>query len=299
MKNDLIYYTALVIIKIVNALPRTWALKLAGIAGEIWFIVGSRDRNIALRQMRDVLGLTGDELKGQARACFETIIKNFVDVLRMGSWSEEYIGKVVEVEGYEHFLEAYNRGNGVIALTGHIGNFELIAAWFSVYKKHKCSVIGRELYDKRFDKMLLKQRTSFGLENIPSSTSAMAFIRALKDGHAIGVLLDQDSKRVSGYFIDFFGKKALTAAGPIFIARKIGSPVVPMAIYRKNDDTYILRILPELKFDWTDNKEDDIKGALEKCNKATEQLIMYDPLQWVWFHNRWRTRPPSEKEMSA
>jgi KDO2-lipid IV(A) lauroyltransferase len=85
----------------------------------------------------------------------------------------------------------------------------------------------------------------------------------------------------------------------MFIARKTGAPVVPMAIYRQPDDTYIIRILPELKLEWTDNKEEDIKNALTQCNRALEQLIMYDPLQWVWVHNRWRTRPPDEKEAAA
>jgi KDO2-lipid IV(A) lauroyltransferase len=299
LKNNLIYYTAVVLIKLFNALPRHWALTIGGIIGEIWYILVAKDRKVATKQMREVLGYTGGKLKAHVRANYEAMVKNLIDVLRMSAWTSEYVGSLVMVEGYENFLQAYNRNQGVLALTGHIGNFELLAGWFSYYKKHKVSVIGRELYDKRFDKLLIDQRAKYGEANIPTTSSIKTIIKALRDGHAIGVLTDQDSTRVSGYFIDFFGKKALTPAGPMFIARKTGAPVVPMAIYRQPDDTYIIRILPELKLEWTDNKEEDIKNALVQCNRALEQLIMYDPLQWVWVHNRWRTRPPDEKEAAA
>lgn len=299
MKNDLLYYSAIVIIRVMNALPRNLALALGGFAGELWYLLGNRDREIACSQMQRVLNLPPKTLKASVRACFETMGKNLVDILRMGNWSAEYIGSIVEIEGLEHFDAAYKRGKGIICLTGHIGNFELLAAAFSCYKGYKIAVIGRELYDKRFDKMLVDQREKFNIENIPTTTSIKAILKSLKAGRALGVLMDQDSTRVSGYFVDFFGKKAITAAGPMFIARKTGAPVVPIAIYRKPDDRYLVRVLPELKLEWTDNKDDDIKKALQKCNRALEELILYDPLQWIWVHDRWRTRPPDEKEVAA
>ena len=299
MKNDFIYYIAIVIIKVLNALPRNLALMIGGFLGEVWYLIGNRDRQIAYSQMHRVLNLSHKQLKAHVRACFETMGKNLIDVLRLGQWSTKQIGSLVDIEGLEHFDKAYKQGKGIICLTGHIGNFELLAATFSAYKGYKISVIGRELYDKRFDAMLVKQREKFGIENIPTTTSIKAIMKSLKEGHALGVLMDLDSTRVSGYFIDFFGKKAITAAGPMFIARKTGAPVVPIAIYRKLDDRYVVRVLPELKLEWTDNKDEDIRRALVKCNHALEEMILHDPLQWVWVHNRWRTRPPEEKEVAA
>lgn len=296
MKNDIIYYIAIAIISFLKALPREWAIRLGSVIGEIWYLVVPKDRNMATEQMRYVLNLEGNDLKAHVRASYETIGKNLIDVFRMSNWSPEFMNSLVEIEGYENFTKALEKNKGIIVLTGHIGNFELLAAWFSHYKKHKISVIGREMYDKRFDKMLTEHRAKLGMKNIATTSTIKTIISDLKNNHAIGFLLDQDSTRVSGYFIDFFGKKALTAAGPMFIARKTGSPVLPMAIYRKSDDKYIIRVLPELNLEWTDNKEEDIKNALIECNKAIEKLIKYDPIQWVWVHNRWRNRPPGENQ---
>lgn len=290
MKNGLIYYAGLALIEFFNALPRRLALMLAGVIGEIWYLIGKKDRSRAEAQMKFALGLHGNTLKANARACFENMIKNLIDVLRMKNWSKKFLGSLVEVDGFEFIDKEYRKGRGVIALTAHIGNFELMAAWFAKYKGYKASVIGRKLYDERFDKMLVAQRESFGVQNIPTTAPVKIVMKALRDGHALGVLLDQDSTRVSGYQVDFFGKAALTAAGPMFIARKLDIPVVPLAIYRRPDDKYYMKILPPLKFTWTDDKEQDIKNALAECNRAIEQLIKHDPIQWVWVHNRWRTQ---------
>ncbi len=299
MKNDIIYYISMLLINLFNSLPRNIALMLAGFLGEIWFLLNTKDRKIAESQMAFALGITGKKLKVNAQACFISMMKNLVDAIRMRYWSKKYIGSIVDVDGLEHFDHAYSQNKGVIVLTGHIGNFELLAAWFSYFMGYKVSVIGRELYDKRFDRMLVSQRRRFNLNNIPTTSSVKTIMKALNDGHALGVLLDQDSTKVAGYFIDFFGKKANTAAAPMFIAYKTGSPIVPMAIYRKNDDRYYIKIMPPLRINWTDDREENIKNALEKCNLALEELIKQDPTQWTWIHNRWRTRPPQERSITT
>jgi KDO2-lipid IV(A) lauroyltransferase len=295
LKNDFIYYFSIILINILNRLPRKLALGLGGFCGEIWYLLSAGDRAMAEKQLAAALGLHGRKLQVYARECLAAMGRNLADAIRMKGWSAEFIGRLVEVEGFENIDRAYRQGKGVIALTGHIGNFELIAAWFAFYKKYKVSVIGRKLYDERFDRLLIAQRESLKVANIASDSSVKAIMEALKDGHALGVLLDQDTHRVRGYFAEFFGRLALTPAGPLYIARKMDVPVVPLAIYRKPDDTYYMRILPPLKFEWTENKEQDVLEALVQCNRALEKLIRYDPTQWVWIHDRWRTRPPIDQ----
>lgn len=296
MKNDLIYIFALVFIRIVNAIPRQLALMVGEVIGEIWYFTDSKGRRIAEQQLAFALKLTPSDAKIRAKACFQLMAKNLVDMIRMGHWSKEYMGQMVSVEGYEHYLAADAKNKGIVALAGHIGQFELLAAWFAHVKERKVAVIGRKLYDKRLDALLVAQRQKFNLVNIATVDSPLSIMRVLGKGYALGVLLDQDSSNVKGYFADFYGKKALTAAGPILIARKTGSPILPMAIYRTNDDKFVIKILPELQFEWTDDLDGDIIRVLTMCNKALEELINYDPIQWAWIHNRWRHRPPEEKK---
>ncbi len=295
MKNDLIYIAIIIVKSIFNAIPRRLALKFGTFAGGVWYLLGTKDRNRAVKQIMSALKYSENKAGALARACFEEMGRNLCDVVRMGKWSKEFMERIVRVEGLEHFEKEYARGKGVLALTGHIGNFELLAAWFSYCKGVKVSVIGRQLYDKRLDRMLVDQRRRFHLENIPTTASPLSLVKTFRDGRALGVLLDQDSSKISGYFVDFFGKKANTAAGPVFIALKTGAPIVPMAIYREGETRYVIRVLPPLEIGWTNDRRSDMLMALGQCNRALEELIMWDPSQWVWIHDRWRNRPPGEK----
>lgn len=268
---------------------------LAGVIGEIWYYIDSKGRRMAEQQLGYALKLSPQESQIRAKACFQLMAKNLIDMIRMGNWTKKQMSQMVSIDGYENYLKADAKNKGVIALTGHIGQFELLAAWFAFVKERKVAAIGRRLYDKRLNALLVAQRQKFNVLNIATVDSPLSIMRALGKGYALGVLLDQDSSNVKGYFADFYGKKALTAAGPILIARKTGSPILPMAIYRTNDDKFVIKVLPELEFEWTDDITGDIIRVLTMCNKALEEMINYDPIQWVWIHNRWRHRPPEEK----
>jgi KDO2-lipid IV(A) lauroyltransferase len=293
VKNDIIYYLIRGLIAIFDLLPRSVAIMLGRFFGEVAAIIDVKERRLAEENLKNVYGDTWSELKIKlvARECFTMLGLNAADVILSRKWTAKDLDDLIDVEGMEHFDDAYARGKGVIGLTGHIGNFELMAAWYSSVKKIPLSVIGRELYDKRLDQLIVNNRLRFGLENIPSDASPKKLLSVLKEGKMIGVLLDLDSSKVSGYFASFFGMPANTAAGPVVIGRKTGSPLVPMAMFRRPDDRYLIKVLPAFVINNTADKEADIIDGLTRCNRALEELINYDPTQWMWIHNRWKSKP--------
>ncbi len=296
LKNDIIYALLKGAMAIIDILPRDFALKFAGMLGEIAAMVAGKDRFIAESNLRRAYGETWSDEKINlvARECFAQMARNAADVVRSQKWDENDLRDLIDIEGMEHFDRAWDLGRGIVGVTGHIGNFELCAAYFAAVKKIPISVIGRRLYDPRIDELVAENRERFGMELIPSDASAKRVYTVLKSGRMLGVLMDLDSSRVSGYFVPFFGHPAKTAAGPIFIGRKTGSPVVPMALYRTRDDRYLLKILPAFDIPVTDNKEEDIRAALLQCNRALEELINHDPTQWIWIHKRWKSKPSAQ-----
>lgn len=234
------------------------------------------------------------ELKELSLEVFENSGKNAVDAIRLKNANWDEVSQMVEVEGMEHFDRAYKLGKGLVALTGHIGNFELIATYFAL-AGYKVSVIGRELYDKRLNGLLVQNREKAGIQNIPTTAKAREVIKALKSGRALGVLIDQDSFRVRGIFVDFFGRPAKTPIGPILLAQRTGSPIVPLAIIRKEDDSYKMIIREEIKTETSENKEKELMELTQKGTKFLEDIIREYPDQWVWMHNRWASQPKDEK----
>jgi KDO2-lipid IV(A) lauroyltransferase len=293
LKNDIIYGAIRFVMEIIEALPRDMALKFAGVIGEMAAIIDRKERLLAEQNLNRAYGDSWDEsrIRMVARECFIQIARNAADVIRSRHWDEYEMAEIVkEITGIEHFDEAYSRGRGVIGLTGHIGNFELCAAWFAAVKKIKLSVVGRRIYDDRLNRLVVEHRERWGMENI-ASDSPKQVLEALRRGRMLGVLMDFDLSRVAAHFVPFFGIPARTAAGAIAIGRRTASPVVPMALYRRDDDYYKLVILPAFDIPCTDDKENDIISALTQCNCSLETLIKLDPTQWAWIHNRWKNKP--------
>ena len=297
LKNDIIYVALRMVIAIVRALPRRIALKLAGIAGEMAAILDVRERKLAENNLRRAYGETWSDARIRlvARECFVKLAKNTADVIHSQNWSMEHFDSLVNVEGMEHFDDALAQGRGLVAITGHLGNFEFAAAWLAAVKKVDISVIGRKLYDDRLDALVVQNRKGFGMGYIPSDAPAKTVYSVLKKSRVLGVLMDLDSSKVAGHFVPFFGTLAKTAAGPMVIGRKTGSPVVPLAMFRTTDDRYSLKILPSFDIPNTDDKETDVKWALTRCNASLEQLINHDPTQWAWIHDRWKSKPEEDR----
>jgi len=229
-------------------------------------------------------------VKKLAPKVFENVGKNVADAARLKNMKWQEIEPITEIEGLEYFDDSYKMGKGVIALTGHIGNFELLAAYLSL-KGYSLSVIGRELYDPRLDAILVKSRQSVGLENIPSSASVKHVIKALRSGRVLGVLADQDSSRVRGVFVNFFGMPARTPVGPVALAYQTDSPIVPMAIVRTNKNKYKIIVKPPIELVFSENKGKDIIDVTQKCTQVLESIIREYPDQWLWMHDRWKSKP--------
>jgi KDO2-lipid IV(A) lauroyltransferase len=293
IKNDIIYVLIRGLVFVIERLPRDLALKLARMIGEIAAILDVKERRLAEENLRRAYGSGWSELKIRlvARDCFVKIALNTADVIQSRNWTAEDLERLVDVEGMEYFDEALSRGKGLVAVTGHIGNFELMAAWFSAVKGISLSVIGRRLYDDRLDALVVENRERFGMENIPSDAPAKKVLAALKSNRVLGVLIDLDSSRIAGEFAAFFGIPARTPSGPIAIGRQSRSPAVPLAMFRTADDRYKVKILPIIEIPRTANRETDVLQTLKRCNRALEKLINYDPTQWVWIHDRWRSKP--------
>lgn len=291
IKNLLIYIFIRLLLILLNLLPLNAAYNLAGWLGRISVRIFKSDRVTALENLcRAFPDQPEDKLMKIYIDSLQNIAYSAVDVLRFRKFGSEGILNMVEVEGLEHFDRAYDRGRGIVAVTGHISNFELIAAWFG-QKGYKTAAVGRKIYDARLNRLLIENREAMKIRCIDSEASIRYFLKTLREGYAIGVLIDQDSLRYRGEFVDFFGKPAYTPVGPILLGRKAKAAVVPMNIMRTAMTCYKLTVHPEIEFDYDADPDDDIRRVLAKCTRVLERVIAEYPEHWVWMHRRWRTRP--------
>jgi KDO2-lipid IV(A) lauroyltransferase len=279
------------VVGLFNIVPRRLAIFIGGWLGLVAWNLSARDKHKTVRHLSLVFGgkLSHRQKLNVGRSFFVNSGKNVADVLRFEKHFQSEIRPLIEQEGMEHFEEACRRGKGVFGVTGHIGNFELLAAYIQS-SGFEVAVIGRELYDPRLDRMLIRNRESVGLTNIATTDSPKRIVGWLRDGKAIGVLIDTDSHRVRGEFVPAFGRWSYTPVGQTVLALKTGAALVPMACLRLPGNRYKVVVRPEVRFDPSGDFDTDVKLATRKCTRALEEIIREHLDQWPWQHNRWRTR---------
>ncbi|MBU8934381.1 MAG: hypothetical protein KOO62_10290 [candidate division Zixibacteria bacterium] len=291
LKRGAIYYLAIAMIAILNLVSRRVSQAVGAWIGLIVWKLSGRDQFRINRHLTMVYGdrLTTADRTRIGREFFINSGKNLTDVVRFQKHFDDF-KSLVTVEGLEHYHAAFAAGKGMLGITGHIGNFELMAAYLGAVG-YPIAVIGREMYDRRLDQLLVANRKASGLANFSTNESPRTLLRWLAGNGGIGVLIDTDSHRVRGDFINWFGRPAYTPIGQAFLGLRAGSAFVPMACVRIDENRYKIIIRPAVSISPTGDKTADARAVTQACVSELEAIIDQYRSQWIWLHNRWHTRP--------
>jgi KDO2-lipid IV(A) lauroyltransferase len=196
--------------------------------------------------------------------------------------TKEDIEAITEVEGIEHLEEARAQGKGLLMITGHFGNWERIAAWFAV-QGHPMTVVARDADQDDVNDIVNQIRRAPGTEVVARGDAARPIVERLKENRPIGILPDQNAKDA---FVPFFGKPAGTVLGPGVMAERLGAAILPTVCLYHGEGRCTLKFYPLLEWE----PIEDIKGAgtMVAINQWLEQVILENPEQWLWIHDRWR-----------
>lgn len=221
-----------------------------------------------------------------AKECFINIGKSFTEVIKIYFRQSSKIIENVEIKGLENFVEAKLKGKGVIVLTGHCGNWELMALAFSA-NVHSVSVVARPQNNPYLHRIIENVRIKYGNNIIYKKGALKSILAVLKGNGVVGILIDQAVSKGEGHIIDFLGRGAWTTKMPSIIARKSGASVIPVFIHREYN-RHVIIIHPEVQL-YNDN--DFEKAVVEDTKKFSffiEDYIRHYPTEWLWIHKRWK-----------
>ena len=192
----------------------------------------------------------------------------------------------VEYRGLENYEAAHAKGRGIIGITAHSGNWELMAIAFGLCIT-PVGVVAREMKKDYFSKALEKLRTMYGNKVIYRDNGVREMMVFLKGNGAIGILPDQVVLPPHGILVDFFGRPCWTTFMPAKLAIKTGSALLPFFIHRENGKN-IMTLYPELEIlkEWSEDER--ILDGTIKMNRAIEQHVLQYPTQWNWLYRRWK-----------
>jgi KDO2-lipid IV(A) lauroyltransferase len=275
-----------------------WAV--GGLIGRVAWWVGRSDRELALAHLALAFPERSEaEREAIARATFLHYGHGAAEAAQMPRLDrilETYIA--FAGEGEAMLRGASQAGKGFIFVTGHLGSWELLARRI-VRAGVPAIVIAARSWDRRLDDMVEAFRLRGGVPTLfrEDPGGGRTLLRSLRDGMALGILIDQDTK-VQSVFVPFFGHLASTPRAAADLALRFGCPVFVGWSRRrgpKAGDGYLLEVEPVPYDPAPADKDAEALRVTAYCTARMEQAIRLAPEQWVWMHRRWKTKPPESR----
>jgi len=293
---SLVDWTGFILAKILTFfaffVPLKLALFLGRFLGTAVFFADGKRKKMAYANLKAAFckDLSPAQIRRIAKSSFQTLGLNLVEVLKFPYINKKYVDKHVRIENLSHLNNALAKNKGVILLTAHFGNWEL-SALAAAIRGYPMLVLAREQRHPRLNRLLNSYREKKGCRVIQKGMGLREIIRSLKRNELVGMLGDQSAGR-RGAWIDFFSRPASTPRGPVEIALRTGSEILPSFMVREKGGRHRLVIEAPLGLDRDGgNREDKVISSLKRFNELLESYARKYPAQWLWPHNRWKRTP--------
>lgn len=256
-----------------------------------WVLYRKADANLQLA--------FGDELSEQRRREILTrmfrrighLFANTIAFVKRGeAWCEAH---VEDTEGRRVMNDAEAKlPRGWVGVTGHLGNWELVAQWMGFYSRCGLGgIIVKRQTNPHVNAIIERARGRHGMPTLYRDESSMRIVRLLREGRCIGMAPDQDVPALAGMFVEFFGRPAYTPIGPARLALTAGVPIMVGYMIDDEDGKHTVVFNEPVFPDPTQPKAAEIERLTRAWSRQLEDAIRANPEQWLWFHDRWKTTP--------
>ena len=281
------YFIQFILIFLLFLIFKIFGLKLSRIiASNIFLLLGPlfRSKHIIIKNLSLI---SDDQLKKSKNEIIKNMWKNYGKILCEYVFIKQFrlskLNSLIEIEG-QTILETIKKNNDpVVFISGHFDNFELMAMHIeksgvdlaAIYRPLNNFFLN-PLMERIRKKYICKKQIKKGI------SGTKEILKNFKNGSSIALMIDQ---RVSqGEKCSFFDKDALTTTIPAQFVKKFNCKIVPIYISRQDDDSFKLKIFDPINF----SKEETILSITKKLNEILEKMILKNPHQWIWTHNRWK-----------
>lgn len=293
-RHRLVYWTARCLVVASRMMTISMLQRTGRGLGTLMHLFSGKFRRLCLLQLEMALPERPlEERKRIGRDCLRHQGMTVMETLALAR-IRRHGERWVATEGEEALLEAYQEGRGVLLVTAHTGNWELLPI---VLARHGIRALAMvtEMTNPYLKKLTASIRHFELLEIAERGTteSPRKLLRYLKRGDALIMANDVDIE-TNGVFVDFFGIQANTPRATGSLALRLKAPVVTYFDRRLPDGTHCIRfervaVTPQIQ-----TAKDPVQALTQEITARIEAHIRQWPEQWVWNHRRWRRRPPSE-----
>jgi KDO2-lipid IV(A) lauroyltransferase len=245
--------------------------------------------------------MTAGEIESVLREMWDGLGRTIAEYAHLDRLTIKGPDPRIEIEGLEHANAALASGKGILFVSGHFANWEVmpIAA-------EQCGVEGSAVYrplnNPFVDRWMVGQRLKNGpkMQIAKGPQGTRRIFTLLRANKAVFLLVDQ--KTNEGIAVPFFGRDAMTTPLPAALALKLGAVVLPISNERLGGTHFRMAVHPPIEFAPAGDHDRDVYALTLKINEAIERLVRHRPSQWLWIHRRWPKpgdKPRSRRGLEA
>lgn len=224
------------------------------------------------------------------RAAYENLGITLVELLAFPTYSKLQLEQFISIKNSHILTEQYKKGESMLLLSGHYGNWELLAFGVAAILDIPFSIVVKQQQNSSSDKILNQYRVLKNNSVIPMHSAARSILAKIKKGEAIAMLTDQAADPTKDIFVDFFGRPAVTFEAPAYLSIKYQIPIVFGVAKRLLSGKYEV-VLHKLMPTTNEVTPESVRELTQQHTSLLEDVIREDPSQWSWQHKRWKYDP--------
>lgn len=269
-------------------LPARLAAGLGCALGWCWYRLVPVRRGVARRNVAAALGLPPAGRERVVRQMYLHLGQCLVELLRFGPDAVD-VTTHTDDEGRRRLAAAVGEGRGVLVLSAHLGNFEVLVRGATAAGR-RITVITKT-FRSRLAEGAWRSLRRGGARLVTPGGSARAVLEALGRGEIVAYVLDQHVPPGRAVWVPFFGRPAATSPDLARLARLSGAPVLPVFTWR-GPGGHVVEVGEPVPMPRTADRAADVVEGTRRCAAVVEAAIRRHPEQWLWIHRRWKPPPP-------
>jgi Kdo2-lipid IVA lauroyltransferase/acyltransferase len=282
-----------------GALPLGWAMRIVELFALLAYVFDRPHRRVGMRNLEIAFPEKSlAERRRILRGSFLNLGRTVAELAHLPRLGVAELRDMVRFDDEAVWSDLMRRApeTGCIIMSGHFGNWELLAFANGMFG-HPISMVHRTIANPLVDRWLNALRERAGTRLIRKKHASAGILRALRSHEILVLPFDQNSTRGLGVFVDFFGLAASTNSGIARLALRTGVPVVPAFVVREGRSTHRVHVLPDIQVERSGDSETDVRMNTQRLSDIFEAMVRRHPEQWLWMHKRWKTRPLGEPKL--
>jgi len=300
IRHRIEYVLVRLVFGILGALPLSMALRVGEAAATLMWHFDRPHRRIGMKNLS--IAFPEKPIAERERILRESILnlgRMAAELAHLPRLSDAQLRDMVRFDNEAWWEEAvtWDRDAGVLILSGHFGNWELLV-YAHGRRGQPVSMVHRAIANPYIDRWFNALRARAGTKLVRKKGAAGGVLHALRERQILVLPFDQNSTRGLGVFVDFFGVPASTNMGIARLALRTGAHVIPGFIVREGREArHTVHVLPFVEMEVTGDFQEDVRRNTARMSAVFEDMVRRYPEQWLWIHKRWKTRPVGEPKL--